>query len=79
MTFRDFQDEFKPLELEIENEAELDRLEHISACVAPCCALPSHRSNTLQAESPWESSAEEEEGERYTQAVHVYASFWDLG
>ncbi|KAG7285107.1 hypothetical protein NEMBOFW57_009727 [Staphylotrichum longicolle] len=34
MTFRDFQEEFKPLELEIENDAELDRLEHIAALKA---------------------------------------------
>ncbi|GAB1313042.1 mitochondral 37S ribosomal protein S27 [Madurella fahalii] len=30
MTFRDFQKEFEPLGLEIENERELDRLEHIA-------------------------------------------------
>ncbi|KAK4120817.1 hypothetical protein N657DRAFT_683301 [Parathielavia appendiculata] len=34
MTFRDFQKEFEPLELEIENEEELDRLEHIAALKA---------------------------------------------
>ncbi|KAK4237647.1 mitochondrial ribosomal subunit S27-domain-containing protein [Achaetomium macrosporum] len=34
MTFRDFQKEFKPLELEVENEEELDRLEHIAALKA---------------------------------------------
>ncbi|KAK4043579.1 mitochondrial ribosomal subunit S27-domain-containing protein [Parachaetomium inaequale] len=34
MTFRDFQDEFKPLELEIEEEGEVDRLEHIAALKA---------------------------------------------
>ncbi|KXX81197.1 hypothetical protein MMYC01_201393 [Madurella mycetomatis] len=31
MTFRDFQKEFEPLGLEIENGRELDRLEHIAA------------------------------------------------
>ncbi|KAK4149082.1 mitochondrial ribosomal subunit S27-domain-containing protein [Chaetomidium leptoderma] len=30
MTFRDFQKEFQPLELEVENEDEIDRLEHIA-------------------------------------------------
>jgi hypothetical protein len=46
MTFRDFQKEFKPLDLEIDNEPELERLEHIAACVAPCHGRPVHPSNT---------------------------------
>lgn len=75
MTFRDFQEEFKPLELEIENDAELDRLEHIAAWVTPCCAAPLHRSNTLQAESPRERDTEEEEGERYAHAAFVCSFF----
>ena len=40
MAFRDFQDEFRPLELEVENDDELDRLEHVAACVIPShCSL----------------------------------------
>ena len=35
MTFRDFQQEFKSLELEVEEEEEADRLEHIAGCVTP--------------------------------------------
>ncbi|KAK4250132.1 mitochondrial ribosomal subunit S27-domain-containing protein [Corynascus novoguineensis] len=31
VTFRQFQDAFKPLELEVDNEEEIDRLEHIAA------------------------------------------------
>lgn len=38
MAFRDFQKEFEPLGLEIENEEEADRLEHIAGCVAPSLA-----------------------------------------
>jgi hypothetical protein len=74
MTFRDFQREFKPLELEIENEPELERLEHIAACVVPCHGRPVHPSNILQSESSWEGSAEEEEGSRYVALSCVHAS-----
>jgi hypothetical protein len=65
MTFRDFQREFKPMDLEIENEPELERLEHIAACVAPWHGRPIYPSNISQSESPWEGSAQEEEGSRY--------------
>lgn len=65
MTFRDFQKEFKPLELEIENEPELERLEHIAACVTSCRGRPVCQSNISQSESSWERSAEEEEGSGY--------------
>ncbi|KAL2180015.1 mitochondrial 37S ribosomal protein mS33 [Thermothelomyces heterothallicus CBS 202.75] len=34
VTFRQFQDAFKPLELEVDNEEEIDRLEHIAALKA---------------------------------------------
>ncbi|KAH6847920.1 mitochondrial ribosomal subunit S27-domain-containing protein [Chaetomium sp. MPI-CAGE-AT-0009] len=34
MSFRDFQDEFRPLELEVEDDDELDRLEHVAALKA---------------------------------------------
>jgi hypothetical protein len=64
MTFRDFQNEFQPLDLEVENDAELERLEHIEAFVAPCHSLFPDHPNTSQSESPWEGGAKEEEGER---------------
>ncbi|AEO61772.1 hypothetical protein MYCTH_2312323 [Thermothelomyces thermophilus ATCC 42464] len=35
VTFRQFQDAFKPLELEVDNEEEIDRLEHIAAYATP--------------------------------------------
>jgi hypothetical protein len=68
-TFRDFQKEFKPLELEVENEEELDRLEHIAACVAFVRRLLSHSSDRTQSEGPWEGSAEEEEDKRFVQNI----------
>ncbi|KAK3902964.1 mitochondrial ribosomal subunit S27-domain-containing protein [Staphylotrichum tortipilum] len=39
-TFREFQDEFKSLELEIEDEDELDRLDHISELKARSKGAP---------------------------------------
>lgn len=72
MTFRDFQQEFKSLELEVEDEDEADRLEHIAACVtAPCPSLHTHQPNKSQPESPWERNTQEEEGERSVLASFV--------
>ncbi|KAL2149474.1 hypothetical protein VTH82DRAFT_8125 [Thermothelomyces myriococcoides] len=34
MTFREFQDAFKPLQLEVDNEEEIERLDHIAALKA---------------------------------------------
>ena len=64
MSFRDFQQEFKSLELEVDDEAEVDRLEHIAGCVQLCHTLSAHPPNASQSESPWEGGAEKEEGER---------------
>lgn len=66
-TFREFQDEFKGLELEIDDEDELDRLEHISECDAPpaLSSVPPGLTPDKQTESPLEGSAEKEEGEGY--------------
>jgi hypothetical protein len=75
MTFRDFQKEFEPLELEIENEEELDRLEHIAACVAYSHDLLLCNSDTPQPESSRERSAKEEEGSRYVQSIVLVAIF----
>lgn len=69
VTFRDFQKEFKSLELETEDDEELDRLEHIAACVPLYQQLPSQQPNISQSEGSWERSAEEEEGSGYV-VVH---------
>jgi hypothetical protein len=74
MTFRDFKKEFEPLELEIEDEEELDRLEHIAACVAFFRGLGLCKSDISQSESPWERSAEEEEGSQYVQDIVLLPS-----
>lgn len=47
LTFRDFYKEFEPLNLMIENEEEIDRLDHVAACVPPFHGLPSCQSNDL--------------------------------
>ncbi len=65
ITFREFQQEFKSLELEVEDEDEADRLEHIAGCVTvPWRSLHTPQPNKSQAENPWERSTQEEEGER---------------
>jgi hypothetical protein len=62
MRFRDFQKEFAPLQLEIEDPDEIDRLEHIAACVPRPDRLLLAQPDTSQSESSWEGRAEEEEG-----------------
>ncbi|EAQ83822.1 hypothetical protein CHGG_10226 [Chaetomium globosum CBS 148.51] len=62
MAFRDFQDEFRPLELEVENDDELDRLEHVAAYIIPSHYTSVCYSNWPQSQSSREGVTEEGEG-----------------
>jgi len=64
LKFRDFQEEFGQLELLIEDDAEIARLEHVAAYVFMFSTPPSmsQPSDDLQSQSSWERSTQEEVG-----------------
>lgn len=71
LKFRDFQEEFGQLELLIEDDSEIARLEHVAACVFVFNTPPymSQPSDNLQSQSSRERSTQEEV--RATGYVHI--------
>ncbi|KAL1841408.1 hypothetical protein VTJ49DRAFT_7085 [Mycothermus thermophilus] len=79
VTLRDFRREFEPLQLEVDDEAEQDRLDHIAALVTfRRHSLRISQSNISQSESPWEGSTKKEEGSiRRWRCVHSVSLLYD--